>query len=95
MFNSWKNYVHYKSGGDCSNVRFIHGDSNIGLDDSRDHHTAYDLLVYDSKESSSVLQRHDASLGNCAGYSFEVTIDLFYTHIYYVYNINIFKKTFV
>lgn len=75
--DSWKNHVDYKSSGDRSDVRSVHGDSCVGPDDPRYHHFADDLLVYNSKKSSGVLQRHDASLGDSAGYGFEVTIDCY------------------
>lgn len=73
--NSWKNHVNYQFGGNCPNVRSVHGDGRVGFDDPRDNHVADDLLVYDPKKPSRILQRYDASLGDGAGYSFEVTTD--------------------
>lgn len=55
MSDSWKNHVNYKSGGNRSDVGSVYGNRCIRLDDSRNHHAATDLLVYDPKESSSVL----------------------------------------
>lgn len=82
MFDSGKNYVDLQSGSDCPDVRLIHGDCRIGLDDSRYHYVAIDLLVYDAEESSGILQRHDASLGNGLGYGFKVVIDQFASDTY-------------
>jgi len=53
--DSWKNHVNHKSGGNRPDVGSVYGDSCIGLDDSRNHYAAIDLLVYDSKESSNIL----------------------------------------
>lgn len=55
MSDSWKNYVNHKSSGNRPDVGSLHGDSCNRLDDPRNHHAAIDLLVYDSKESGSVL----------------------------------------
>ena len=74
MSDSWKNYVNHKSGGNRSNVGSVYGNRCIRLDDSRNHHATIDLLVYDPKESSSILQRYDASLGDSARNRFEVII---------------------
>jgi len=72
--DSREDHVDQQSGRNRANVGPIHGDGRVGFDDSRDHHVAADLLVHNAKESSDILQGHDASLGDSAGYSFEVIV---------------------
>lgn len=77
MSHSWKDYVYHRFSGNCSDVRFIYGDSHNRSNDSRDHHITNDLLVYDTKESSGVFQGYDASMDNGVRYSFKVNLSIY------------------
>jgi len=84
--DSREDHVDQQSGGNRANVGPVHGDGRVGFDDSRDHHVTAHLLVHNAKESSDILQGYDASLGDCARYSFEVTVDLLKAHCLPTFN---------